>query len=122
MRRHFDLLKWLQGEMQHYLPHEIMLVAWGDFSSDAIRYDIVSALPGVRTAHSEPAGLSPLVRGLYNRWVDVGRTPLISSVDEVGILPEYNGLQCSFGRALHGMRSSACTASAINGGVMNAFT
>jgi transcriptional regulator EpsA len=105
VRRHFDLLKWLQGEMQHYLPHEIMLVAWGDFSSDVIRYDIVSALPGVRTAHSEPAGLSPLVRGLYNRWVDVGRTPLISSIDEVGILPEYNALQCSFGRALHGMRS-----------------
>jgi transcriptional regulator EpsA len=30
---------------------------------------------------------------------------LISSIDEVGILPEYNALQCSFGRALHGMRS-----------------
>ena len=29
VRRHVDLLKWLQGETQHYLPHEIMLAAWG---------------------------------------------------------------------------------------------
>src|SRR5574340_1143782 len=53
VRRHIDLLRWLQGEVQHYLPHEIMLAAWGDFDSNAACYDIVSSLPGVRTAQSE---------------------------------------------------------------------
>ena len=62
VRRHCDLLEWMQGEIQHYLPHEIMLAAWGDFGSGAIRHDIISALPGVRTAHLEPEGLSPLLR------------------------------------------------------------
>ena len=42
VRRHFDLLKWLQGEVQHYLPHEILLAAWGDFGSNNVRYDIIS--------------------------------------------------------------------------------
>ncbi len=105
VRRHSDLLRWLQGEVQHYLPHEIMLAAWGDFSSNFIRYDIVSSLPGVRTAHLEPAGLAPLLRDLHKHWLGGGRTPCISG-SRAGGLHEDSGLQCSFGRALQGMQSS----------------
>jgi len=126
VRRHCDLLKWLQGEIQHYLPHEIMVAAWGDFGTDSTYYDIVSALPGVRTAYSEPAGLSPLLRELYNRWVELGRMPVATSMSDLGmsdlgmgdlgmrdagmgescLLRTGMGLQCSFGRALQGMHSS----------------
>ncbi len=96
VRGHFDLLKWLQGEVQHYLPHEIMLAAWGDFGSNFIRYDIVSALPGVRTASSESAALLSRIRGLHQHWVEMGRTPCASD----------GGRQCSFGGFLQGMRFS----------------
>jgi hypothetical protein len=44
--RHYDLLIWLQGEIQYYLPHEIMLAAWGDFDSGYVRYDIATVAPG----------------------------------------------------------------------------
>lgn len=111
VRRHCDLLKWLQGEIQHYLPHEIMLAAWGDFGSNSINHDIISPLPGVRTAQSEPEGLSPLLRALYNRWVELGRMPRALSVSKFGIggsgiFHAGSGPQCSFGKALQGMRSS----------------
>ncbi len=106
MRRHSDLLKWLQGEVQHYLPHEIMLAAWGDFGSNTIRYDIVSSLPGIRTAGLEPAGLLQLLRGLYKHWMEKGGTPCISGTEQTDHLHEYNGLQGSFGTAMKGMRSS----------------
>src|SRR5688500_1982097 len=111
VRQHIDLLRWLQGEVQHYLPHEIMLVAWGDFSSNSIRHDIISPLPGVRTAQSELAGLSPLLRASYNRWIELGRMPCMSSICE-SVIGEYQvaGADirplCSFSRALLGMRSS----------------
>ncbi|SCY60352.1 XrtB/PEP-CTERM-associated transcriptional regulator EpsA [Nitrosospira sp. Nsp13] len=105
VRGHLDLFRWLQGEVQHYLPHEIMLAAWGDFSSNFIRYDIVSALPGVRTVHLEPEVLSPLLRKLYNRWDELGRMACASSV-RPDALYEDGGLQCSFGQALQGMHSS----------------
>lgn len=125
VRYHCDLLKWLQGEVQHYLPHEIMVAAWGDFGADSTYYDIVSALPGVRTAYSEPAGLSPLLRELYNRWVELGRMPVAMSMSDLGMsdlgmsnlgmsdlgtgkscrLRPGRDLQCSFGRALRGMHS-----------------
>ena len=126
VRRHCDLLKWLQGEIQHYLPHETMVAAWGDFGADSTYYDIVSALPGVRTAYSEPAGLSPLLRELYNRWVELGRMPVATRMSDLGMsdlgmsdlgmgelgmgescmLRTGRGLQCSFGKALQGMHSS----------------
>ena len=111
VRRHLDLLRWLQGEVQHYLPHEIMLVAWGDFGSNSIRHDIISPLPGVRTAQSEPASLSPLLQASHNRWVELGRMPCTSSICKPGIgefdiFSADRAPPCSFGRALHGMRSS----------------
>lgn len=110
VRRHVDLLKWLQGETQHYLPHEIMLAAWGDLSSGSACYDIVSPLAGVRTAHSEPSGLPDLLRELYNRWVELGKMPLASSLrqsdlGEILMLHANRNLHCSFGKALQGMRS-----------------
>src|SRR5690348_16094917 len=111
VRQHFDLLKWLQGEIQHYLPHEIMLAAWGDLRSSSPNYDIVSPLPGVRTAYSEPSALSALLRALYNHWIELGKRPAASSLCQAGLgeilmLHEGNNLQCSFGKALLGMRSS----------------
>ena len=105
VRRHLDLLRWLQGEVQQYLPHEIMLAAWGNFGANLIQYDIVSTLPGVRTAHLEPERLSPLLRGLYQRWGDMGRMPCaFRSCSDT--LYESSGAQCAFGGILQGMRSS----------------
>ncbi|SEP35412.1 XrtB/PEP-CTERM-associated transcriptional regulator EpsA [Nitrosovibrio sp. Nv6] len=110
VRQHFDLLMWLQGEVQQYLPHEIMLVGWGDFSSNSIQHDIISPLPGVRTARSESAVLSPLLRTLYNRWIELGRMPCASNVgatDTAGSrIAQAGSPKCSFGIALQGMHSS----------------
>jgi transcriptional regulator EpsA len=106
VRRHYDFLIWLQGELQHYLPHEIMLAAWGDFKSDHIHYDIASALLGVRTAHSNMETLSPLLQGLFSRWTALGKTPYTLTDDESVFLLEEHGLQCPLGAALRGMRSA----------------
>lgn len=111
VRRHFDLLRWLQGEVQHYLPHEILLAAWGDFGSNRLRYDIISPLPGLRTAQLQPERLSPLAQISHNRWVELGRVPCASRMCEAemggpAILQADSISQCSFGRALQNMRSS----------------
>jgi transcriptional regulator EpsA len=105
VRRHYDLFLLLQGEMQDYLPHEIMLAAWGDFHSNVIRHDIVSALVGVRTQHSDVKSLSPLLQGLFNRWIELGRRPYELSVGETGFLLEERALQCPLGMASQGMQS-----------------
>ena len=103
--RHHELLTWLQGDIQYYLPHEILIAAWGDFAANRISYDIVSAMPGVRTEHSTPQALLPLLQGLFNRWVELGKSPYTLGVGESGFLLEGDGLQCSLGNALQAMRS-----------------
>lgn len=105
VRRHYDLLLWLQGEIQYYLPHEIMLAAWGDFASNSIRYDIASALLGIRTKSSNIEALTPLLQGLFNRWIALGKMPYSLGRGESVFLLEEHGLQCSLGVALRGMRS-----------------
>ncbi|SCY52625.1 transcriptional regulator EpsA [Nitrosospira sp. Nl5] len=105
IRRHNELLAWLQGEIQHFLPHEILIAAWGDFTANLICYDIVSPLAGVRTEFSNPQTLSPLLQGLFNRWMDLGKSPYTLGVGESGFLLEEGGLQCPLGKALQNMRS-----------------
>ncbi|SCY59822.1 XrtB/PEP-CTERM-associated transcriptional regulator EpsA [Nitrosospira sp. Nsp13] len=106
VRSHVDLLRWLQGEVQHCLPHEIMLAAWGDFDSNLIQHDVVSALPGVRTDPVNPTRFSPLLGDLYNCWVERDKTPYTLDIGTSGLLLEGWRLQCSLGQALQGMRSS----------------
>ena len=76
-RRHYDIYRWLSGEVQYFLPHEILLSAWGDFSNWNLKLDLTSALPGVRTAQLAHCSLDAFVRQAYNRWIDAGRQPAV---------------------------------------------
>src|SRR5687768_18554460 len=49
IQRHYDIYRWLSGDMQHFLPHQILLSAWGDFANWNLKLDLTSGLPGVRT-------------------------------------------------------------------------
>jgi len=75
IRRHVQLLHWLQGEMQRLLPHEMLIAAWGDFSLDLVQLDIVSSSPTVRTRQATEYCVRPLVRRLFDWWYAGGRRP-----------------------------------------------
>jgi transcriptional regulator EpsA len=105
VQEHSDMLKWLQGELQHYLPHEIMLAAWGDFGTIHFRHDLVSAVPGVRTRHIKRENLSALLRSLFNCWVELGKKPYTLAVGPSGFAFEDTRPLSESGKALHGMQS-----------------
>lgn len=106
VRSHFDAFVWLQGDMQRFLPHEILIAAWGNFheSEGAVQHDIISALPGVRSKHSNPETINPLLLRLYNRWHEFGCKPFTLNVGEDGFLLHDTGLECALGTALQTMR------------------
>ncbi len=106
IRRHFDLLCWLQGPVQRFLPHQILIAAWGDFGLGLIHHDIVSNLPGVRTQFSDAETLRRLLCGLYDRWVDTEKAPYIIGVHDSGFSLNDSSLQCALGSALKGMRNA----------------
>lgn len=75
VRSHFQLLNWMQNQVQHFLPHEILISAWGDFSLDLVCHDIVSPLPGFRTEEFEDKSIHPFISSLFHRWDASDRSP-----------------------------------------------
>lgn len=106
VRRHIDLMRWLQGDLQRNLPHDILVAAWGDFHLGVIYYDIVSALPGVRSESTLAESITPLLTGLFNRWLALNREPYSLSAGEDGF--NWDGIAESgpIASAMQGMRSA----------------
>ncbi len=106
VRSHLDVLVWLQGDMQQFLPHEIMIAAWGDFSTGAVQHDVISAMSGVRSLPSNPATLTPLLVNLFERWANLGKVPLAVNSGDSGFILEDLGEKSALGKALQTMRSA----------------
>ena len=102
---HSDLLRWLQGEIQHYLPHEIILAVWFDVGENNLRHDLVSALPGVRTGYLQSEDLLALQRRLHGCWVGLGRIPFRFNLGEFNYEGDGLAVLGAFGKAIYGMRS-----------------
>ena len=101
IREHMDLLQWLQGDVQRFLPHEVLIAGWGDFDKGDVRFDVVSSVPHLRTealyalGKSNPSaaevcrnnygatdftecGVVPFLTRMRNRWHAVDCTPVIA--------------------------------------------
>jgi transcriptional regulator EpsA len=75
LQTHADLWRWLQGDVQKWLSHEVLLVGWGDFRSGELHYDVVSSLPGVRSHNCTPASIAPLISYFRDCWVAAQHLP-----------------------------------------------
>lgn len=106
VRSHLDVMVWLQGDMQRYLPHDIMVASWGDFSKGAVLHDVISKLDGVRSKASYSINIAPLLQRLFSRWQAYGKRPYALNVGQSGFLTQNASLQCALGSALQTMRSA----------------
>jgi transcriptional regulator EpsA len=110
IRRHVDLFVWLRGELQHFMPHEIFVSAWGDFANWDLKLDVISALPGVRTEQLQRHPIEDFLKLIYSRWVEGGRRPLLLKSAEVlqslgrGSNPLYASLREMQIMVVHGIR------------------
>ncbi|MDQ6881437.1 MAG: helix-turn-helix transcriptional regulator [Pseudomonadota bacterium] len=72
---HAELWRWLQGDVQGWMAHDVMLVGWGDFGGGQLRFDVVSSLPGVRSQTCAPAVVSALIAYFRDCWVAAQQAP-----------------------------------------------
>ena len=78
IKRHFELFQLMQGEeVQHFIPHQVLISAWGDFDERNLKLDVISAIPGIRTGLLNRCSVDGLVKDLYKRWVAHGRQPML---------------------------------------------
>lgn len=101
---HADLWRWLRGDVQVLLPHELLIAAWGDFTTGAVQLDLVSSLPGLRTHQVRADRLVGLVRTLRDRWVAARHGPC--EVDVHAGVPSDPALGCMRTALVHGTRDA----------------
>jgi len=106
VRRHIELMRWLQGDLQKFLPHDILIAAWGDFHLRVIHYDVVSAMPGVRSESAMAESIAPLLTGLFNRWIAQDRRPFSLNVGQDGFAWEGVAASGPIADAMKLMKSS----------------
>ena len=106
IRRHVDLMLWLQGDVQHFLPHDILVAAWGDFNLGLIHYDVISAMPDVRLENAADEAITSLLSGLFNRWISQDKKPFAMHFGETGFNWDGSPNQAHIERAMKTMRSS----------------
>ncbi len=100
--RHQDLYAWLQGEIQHFIPHDVLISAYGHFGSWQLKLDIISSLPGVRTDSLAQCEIDGLLQKSFTRWVEGGRQPFVlRSLRCLGV--EESGCRCPLHAALRRM-------------------
>lgn len=112
IRTELDLLSWLRGDLQHFLPHDILLAAWGDFRRCAINHHVISPLRHVRTANANAAVLVPRMLELFAQWSTGGRQAYATPAERLrGALtrhPLHDPLRCGTSAApsavVHGLR------------------
>jgi transcriptional regulator EpsA len=103
IKRHFQLFLWLQGGVQHFLPHRLLLSASGDIPQSDVKVDVVSALPGVRTEQLGSCCVDGFIKELYSRWVEAGRAPLV--VPQAIALARLGPCHCPVHAALRSLHS-----------------
>lgn len=106
IKRHIDLLDWLQGDFQFCLPHDVLIAGWGNFEEGSVQHDVISRLPGVRSYAVGTACLPFLLAKINDGWVAGGRQPRSLVFSEFTYLLGSASLPDSFCEALRGMRSA----------------
>jgi transcriptional regulator EpsA len=101
--RHYDLFRWLSGDLQRFLPHSVLISAWGDFARRKLMFDVVSALPGVRTGALRHCRIDELVLHCHAEWRAAARQPLVMALAGAAMAPP--GCACSIHGALREARS-----------------
>ena len=84
----------------------IMIAAWGDFRLGAIRHDITSSVPGIRTKSLDTSELQPVLCTLFDEWIDKGRKPLVLEPRDLGNSLAGKKTDFPIGAAFRDMRSA----------------
>lgn len=110
---HRQLLSLLQGEVQRSVPHQILVAAWGNRAGGRMQYDLVSAIPCVRTDNVTHQDLGPLIGSLFSKWAENETTPIGARFDDglrlgsrAGEREELKAFQTMRSALIHGIRDA----------------
>lgn len=86
VRTHQEYFGWLQDEVNEMLPHTALCVAWGDFVSGNIDFDIASVSPVLNTtAATSWRSFKPFLVNLYTQIHRSGLSCITVDLGSIGL-------------------------------------
>lgn len=76
LRNQASWSRWLQGEIQVFLPHDALIAAWGDFASGEVSYDVITRSPTLASCAWAKHEIEPMMLTLFARWVAAQQQPV----------------------------------------------
>lgn len=76
--------RWLQGDVQLFLPHDVLIAAWGDFRSGALAYDVITRSPTLGPCAWATDEIEPMMLKLFAKWVDAQQEPVVMDAVRLG--------------------------------------
>ncbi len=113
VRSRCEFLLWSQGNLQRFLPHDVMIAAWGNFALRPAQFDTVAAIPGMHAGQAHNAGLTPALARLFDYWRLHARAPFQLRMDK-GIFPDdsldrsFRGMKSALVHAIKDVRGNDC--------------
>ena len=74
VRTHLDYYRWLQTDINTYIPHRSVLAAWGDFKTGDMSFDLASSEGDTTYGLRQVTGLKPLLTTLFEKVQASGRS------------------------------------------------
>lgn len=70
VKKHFDFYQWQQQYVNKFIPHNVLIAAWGDFDKGSLQFDICSSVPEIHSQQliSGCNEVGPLMSALFKKW------------------------------------------------------
>ena len=72
IKTHFDFYQWQQNYVGRFIPHDILIAGWGNYSKGNLQFDISSCISEIH-AQQLSSGcneIQPLMTALFRQWED----------------------------------------------------
>lgn len=70
VQKHFDFYQWQTQYVNKFIPHNVLISAWGNFAEGSLQFDICSSIPEVHKQQLSNGcnEVKPLMTTLFNKW------------------------------------------------------
>ena len=70
IKKHFDFYQWQQQHVNKFIPHNVLIAAWGDFNQGNLEFDVCSSIPEIHNQQYTNGcdELKPLMTALFSKW------------------------------------------------------
>ena len=70
VQKHFDFYQWQQRYVSKFIPHNVLISAWGNFAKGSLQFDICSSIPEVHKQQlcNGCNEVKPLMTALFDKW------------------------------------------------------